>query len=384
MTLLSAKRFRKISIVFLLVLLGVGNPLTVPIHTVQSVALASYSDTMSRQKINEDSSHTFVLTLGGSTTLDGSGNETVSFDFDEPGGGFIIADSGWDTVAPFDDFSGTVTKASSPAAITILTVTVGTSPVYDCTGAVGVNDMAVTVDTDDGIITFTACSSYTNSDGGADITINVNLLAGNGGNLVTNSSSTSTYSIAVAAAGETGTLSQVILNDDQVIVSALVSPSLTVSLSSNSCALANGNALTSTSLGACTYNIEVDTNSSNGYLATLIDDGNLRTGGGDDIDDEGGDQTIASGSEEYGVSTSSDAISPHVAPDVPTFTDCTTPNPTSPNVGEALLSSASVIVAGSTQAISESIAICHIAGISTSTNPGSYSHVVTVTVTALY
>ncbi|NCT55271.1 hypothetical protein GW755_00335 [bacterium] len=355
MNLLSRKSFRKITAVVLFVILGNIPLLSLHPNLVSSVSLASYSDTMSRQKISTDSSHTFVLTLGATTALDAA--ETVEFTFAPE---FTIADS-TDATTDYTFNDGT--------ARTITDVTGSCSA--------GANNVSVLANDTAKTITFTACSGFTSSAAGATITIEIGIAAG-GVDIITNPAVTNTYDIGVVAATETGNLSQVILNDDQVQITASVNPSLTVSLSSNTCALGD---LTTAQVDSCNYNINVDTNSTNGYTATITEDGNLRTGAGDDINDETGSETLVAGTEEYGVG-SSDSDVAGGSNEFPTYTDCGDPVITP--VAGAITASPAKVVGKNASSGTESITVCHMATIGSGTATGSYSHLVTIIVTALY
>src|SRR3990172_7747951 len=65
----------------------------------------------------------------------------------------------------------------------------------------------------------------------------------------------------------------------------------------------NLGALTSSSVNNASHTITVTTNGAGGYQVTVIEDGNLRTGGVDEISDVAGG-TVDAGSEEYGLATS--------------------------------------------------------------------------------
>ena len=361
MKLLSKKLSRKITAVFLFVILGNIPILSLHPNLVSSVSLASYSDTMSRQKISEYSSHTFVLTLGATTALDAG--ETVEFTFASD---FTIDDT-TDVIADYSLNDGT--------ARTIYSVD------GSCTGSTGLNDLTVLANNTAKTITFTACNeagfSYTSSAAGAVITAKIGVAAG-GVDIVTNPATTNTYNIGVVAATETGNISQVILNDDQIVVTATVNPSLTVSLSSNSCALG---VLTTGQVDSCNYNVNVDTNSTNGYNATMTEDGNLRTSGADDIDDETGSQTLVAGTEEYGVGTSDSDLTGG-STNFPTYIDCGDPVVTP--VAGAITASPAKVLGVNTASGAEAVTVCHMATIGAGTVTGSYTHTVTIIVTALY
>lgn len=335
--------------------------LYLPTSTVSSASLTSMSDTMTRQKISVTSSHTFQFTLGASTALDAS--ETVTIDFDEDGGNFTV-DGASDAIADYGFNDGTER--------TIVGVD------GDCTGHSGANDIAVEMNDTTGVVTFTACGTFTSSASNATISIEIGTSAG-GTNRVTNPGSATAYSIAIVAAADTGSLIVPILSDDQVVITASVSPSLSVALSSNTCVLGT---LSTSTIETCNYNVTVTSNASGGYQATIVDDGNLRSPGGDDIDDVGVDEIIdAADIEEYGASTSSSFGSN----DLVTYTDCNDGATTGDNQEATALTTTAQIFAGNAGVVNNDITtLCHAAAIDTGTQAGDYTHTATIIVTATY
>lgn len=380
MKILSNNLIRKILSVFVVCSLFMSHVLVSYVGKVSSGSLDTFSDTMTRQKISETSSHTFVFDLAA--TSEWTGDESITIDFGEDSSVFTV-DGASTVAADFDivwDDGGTLNATGT-------IVDVSTSA-FDCSSSSGTRDVAVFIDDTTGIVTFEAChttnggsGAFNETESGATIQIDYGSSASGGSNRVTNPATADTYDIALTASPEsendTGTISQAILNDDQVVVSATVNPSLSVSLSSNTC---NLGVLTTSQVDSCNYNIDVDTNSTNGYQATLIEDGNLRTGGGDDIDDESGSETIVAGTEEYGVGSSDDTVSGGSG-EFPTYSDCN--DPVSSAVAGAVTGSAK-IVARDTTSGNEVSTVCHMATIGSGTSTGSYSHIVTVIVTALY
>lgn len=102
------------------------------------------------------------------------------------------------------------------------------------------------------------------------------------------------------------------------------------------------------------------TNAASGYTISVYDDGNLRTAGGDDIDDVA-DGAVTAGSEEYGIST--------------TGTDAV-------GAGDFALTMNNTSAASSAGVSANRTAIIYQAAIASDTAAGSYSHSVTYTVTA--
>lgn len=377
MVILSNKIIRKTLSTFVVVSMAMSHILTSYVGTVTSGSLVNYSDTMTRQKISETSSHTFLFDLAA--TSEWTGDESITIDFN----GAFTVDGASAVAADFDIVwdDGGVLNATG----TIVDVN---TTAFDCSGSSGTRDVAVFIDDTTGIVTFEACHTTNGGSGtfdetqsGATIKIDFGTSASGGANRVTNNGTADTYDIAITVAplseNDTGTISQVILNDDQVVVTATVNPSMTVSLSSNTCDLG---VLTTAQVDSCNYNIDVDTNSTNGYRATLIEDGNLRTGAGDDIDDETGSETIVAGTEEYGVGSSDDTVSGG-STEFPTYTDCN--DPVTAPVAGAITGTAKTVATAPTSG-NEISTVCHMATIGSGTSTGSYSHIVTVIVTALY
>jgi len=332
-----------------------------PAQYVNSATLTSLSDTMTRQKVSVLSSHTIQFTLGASTALDAT--ETVIVDFDEDGGAFVVAGS-TDAIADYGFNDGTER--------TIVGVD------GDCTGHSGVNDVAVEMNDTTGVVTFTACGTFTSSAANATINIEVGVAAG-GTNIVTNPASATAYSLPIVAAGDSGTMNVPILTNEQVTISASVSPSLSVALSSNTCTLGT---LSTTTIETCNYNVTVTSNSSGGYVATILDDGNLRSPASDDINDVGvGNIIDATAVEAYGASTSSSFGSNEIV----TYTDCND-GATGGDTQEAkaLTTTAQIFAGAAGVANSDVTTLCHAAAIDTGTQAGEYSQVATIIVTATY
>ncbi len=118
--------------------------------------------------------------------------------------------------------------------------------------------------------------------------------------------------------------------------------------------------LSKTAVKTSVTGLEVLTNASGGYTASVYDDGNLRTASGDDINDVA-DGTVTAGSEEYGISTAgADAA----------------------GAGDFAITTTNTSVATSAGGSNNRTAIIYQASIADSTEAGSYSHSVTYTVTA--
>ena len=227
-----------------------------PLKT-SAAALSTLSDVMTRQKEGTTSSHDILFNLNGATTLDAG--ETVEIDFheDAPESYFTVA--GAATVVGDLDFNDGTER-------TILNV--GGA----CAG--GANNMIAAVDDAAGKLTFTACSGFTSSGLGATINVEYGTAAaGPGTNRVTNNAAHGTYLIDITAAGDTGKIATVIVDNEQVSLTGSVDPSITFSLSANASAfgtLSVGSITTSTP----NITLTVGTNGLYGYAITVQDVGN--------------------------------------------------------------------------------------------------------------
>lgn len=77
-------------------------------------------------------------------------------------------------------------------------------------------------------------------------------------------------------------------------------PKITFSISPNVVDLLS---LSLVAVSEGSHTVTTTTNAANGYITTIVEDGNLRTASGDDIDDVT-DGAVTAGSEEYGIRTS--------------------------------------------------------------------------------
>jgi len=335
---------------------------------VQAAALTSMSDTMTRLQTSTLSSHDILFTLVGANTV--ANGDTITIDFDEDGGKFTVANSGW-VVGDFDFNDG--------AERVIFGVVQGTAPqTPDCTGSVGVNDIAVAVETDTGKIKFAPCSSYTAS--GAAPIVNIefgSVAAGPGTNRITNPGSSGSTVIAITETTDSGSLAVPIMTSDQVTVSGTVDPSITSTLSSSACTL-TPTPLTTTAISVCSYTNGVDTNATGGYTSTITEDGELRTAAADTITEvsDGNVETTVD-DEEYGVA-SSDAGAQTI-----TDWDGTCDGDAGGEPATAIDGTAQSY-ADSGGPATETTTLCHAAGIAAVTEAGVYQHVVTHITTGIF
>lgn len=325
---------------------------------VRAANLTSENDVLTRIKASTLSSHDITFTLGGSTAW--NAGETIAIDFNEDGGGFSVNGAS-STTADFDINDGTERTVFN----------VGTST--DCTGSSGANDVSIGINDTTGVVTLLACPSFTASGNGATVNVEYGTAATGGTNRVTNPSSANTYIVTITAAGDSGSYAVDILSEDQVTISASVNPTLDVTLSATTCALAT---LSSSQIDTCSYTVTVSTNATSGYASTILDDGNLRDGS-NDINDAAGDNDVDQGSEEYGVATSDTSQT------IVTYTTCTDPA-SNPQAASAMTTSAQQFANATGPVSGDVTTLCHAASITGSTPAGSFSHVATIIVTATF
>jgi hypothetical protein len=101
---------------------------------------------------------------------------------------------------------------------------------------------------------------------------------GIGDTQIVNATTTGSKTISIGGTmADSGSLAVGLISDDQVVISGTVDPSFSFSISSNTCALNSGTALTSgnANVYTCSYTITTNTNATNGYVTTMmpVDDG---------------------------------------------------------------------------------------------------------------
>ncbi|MCA9397896.1 hypothetical protein KC573_03625, partial [candidate division WWE3 bacterium] len=208
----------------------------------------------------------------------------------------------------------------------------------DCTGHIGVNDIAVSVNDSLGLITFAACSNYSSSVSGATIIIQLGTSAG-GTNFITNPSSSNTYPITLnGTQGDTGSILIPIITDDQIMINSIVDESVTFSINDTSIGFgvltdASSRYATADTLGtnmeAAAHSITVGSNATGGYTLTI--QGTTLESGPDSITPIGGIAAASNpGTEQFGIRltalggsgiVSSPYNSPNYAFDVANFPD---------------------------------------------------------------
>lgn len=173
----------------------------------------------------------------------------------------------------------------------------------------------------------------------------------------------------------------VIIGTNQVTITGTVDPSLTLTLSGNTCALGT---LSASNIQTCNYNTTVSTNGTSGYSATIKDDGNLRNATNDINDVSGG--TVNDGTEAYGIATSKASqtitrVNDADADENYDADDCTTMDGGTTHAnGSALTTSDQTFASASGPISSDVTYLCQAASIAGSTPAGSYASIVTITV----
>jgi len=266
--------------------------LFVPLRVSHAADLTSESDLMTRVKVGEGSSHTVTFVLDAGNTF--AAGETMSLDFDEDGGGWVI-----------DGMNATVADFGFNDGIERTIVGVDGS----CTGHNGGNDLAVGINDTTGTITLTACASYTASASGAMVNIKIGTAAG-GTDRITNPTATGVYTLTVGGTfGDTGEVHVEIVTDDQVVVTGTVLEIIgfgvsdttigfgTLSPTESRYATGNGSGSSSEQQA---HTITVSTNAPTGYTMTI--DGATLTSGANTINAIGATNTAPdAGAEQFGI-----------------------------------------------------------------------------------
>ena len=257
----------------------------------KAASLTAISDVLTRLKASTASSHDITFTMDGSTTIIDS--ETVTVDFDEDGGKFVVA--GAATVVGDLDFNDGTER-------NIVDVD------GDCSGHFGGNDIAAQINDTTGVLTFTACSVYTPSASGATVNIEYGTAAG-GTNRVTNPS-TGTYVLDIGGTfGDSGKIGIVIITDDQVVVSTTIDPTLTFVITTNTVTLtkSGGGNPDSSNTGfneGAANTLAASTNGDGGYTITY--NGATLTGA-NTIDAMAAKTTSSTGTEQFGINLKNNA-----------------------------------------------------------------------------
>ncbi len=320
--------------------------------------LTTLSDTLSRIEDNTAANHTieFVTPTGVDQTTD-----TIIIAFDDTGDAYNLTGLTYQDVDLAIDNDGNCDGT-------------WTDKTLGSTAASGV--WGVNINTTNDQITFTAPSNATTGEITAgycvQIEIGTNATSGaTGTNQIVNPSS-GTYVTAISGTfGDTGRFAVAIVADDQIDITAQVDPTLTVTISADSCALGT---LTANFIETCNYLVTVSTNATNGYVSTIVADGLLRNLT-DDINDAT-DGTVNKGSEEYGVGTSK------AGQTILQNTLCTDHDAGVSQPASQLLTSAQQFANATGPISADATTVCHLASVSGATPAGSYAQVATIIVTA--
>ena len=178
-----------------------------------------------------------------------------------------------------------------------------------------------------------------------------------------------------------GSFAAVVIGTNQVNISGTVDPTLTLTLSDNTCGLST---LSTTGLSTCSYDTEVSTNATSGYTAYIKSDGNLRNAtnsitnvadGTVGVTNSGGVST----EEEYGISTTNAAATILENDSGETCGDLAAQLATA-MPGSALTTSDQSFATSPEPVSADSTTLCHAAVITGTTPAGAYAQTVTITV----
>ena len=209
---------------------------------------------------------------------------------------------------------------------------------------------------------------------------------------LTTPSTPNNYSFAiVTSVGDYGAVLQYVGDDNDVNISAIVTPVMAFSIrnsadtaDTNACALGT---LILTAVNTCAYRLKVTTNSNSGYTVTINSDGDLRrSGSGDvvdaqDIDPIAENSTVTSGTENYGIAFNGGASTTGSITESGNFNDDDTPIPIS---SPTTLYTSSGGNNPATTDTTNTALVTHRAAIDGGTQTGNYSHIVTYTATASF
>jgi len=286
---------------------------------------------------------------------------------------------GWTSSAEYTVSSDTITISVSPALVGALANC--TSATTDLDGDTTSDGSLGSFSTSGAVYTISGNSTTQASSAGADLCIKfaASTVAGN-------------YSISMTDTnGDYGSVLVYVGNDNDVTVTAQVTPSLAFSIrdsadttDTNTCDLG---VLSLTAVSTCAYRLKVATNAGSGYTVQINSDGDLRKSGSGDVADnldldpitEG--TTVASGTEDYGIAFVGGSCTGGSVTESGDFNDDDTPIP---------ISSATNLYAcngpnnpGATDTTNTAL-MTHRAAMDAATETGNYSHIVTYYVTATF
>ena len=227
---------------------------------------------------------------------------------------------------------------------------------------------------------------------GTNITTSFALTIG-GTHKLTSPATANNYSFLImTSVGDYGGALQYVGDDNDVTVTAVVTPLLSFSIrnsadtaDTNACALGT---LTLAGVNTCSYRLKVTTNSNSGYTVTINSDGDLRlSGSGDvadalDIDPIVEDTTVTAGTERYGIAFNGGASTTGSITESGNFNDDDTPIPISS--ATSLYTSSGGNNPGASGDTTNTALVTHRAAMDGGTQTGSYSQIVTYTATASF
>ena len=336
-----------------------------------AATITGLSDTLTRTKTGQLSSHTIAFTL--SQTDEMVPNTTITLDFHEDDSGFTV--NGASTVVTDFDFRIGSTD---------------TTIYSDCSGHSGTSDISESVNDSTGVVTFTACSSFNSS--AAAVVIKYGTAAsigGSGVNRVTNPAAGSKTIDVGGTIGETGKLAVVITSEDQLSVSANVDPTLAFTMTPTTLTFGilstaniryadNSAGLTTIPAQAATPLLTASTNGASGVLISVYDAGNGTGGLYSSVVSElippSAVNAITTGTKKFGVT----GLSGSSLTATPGF------NGTGAGGTGAISNVAQSFATSSGPVASGNIAMILVGSIDATTKAGSYTDTVTVVCTGRY
>ena len=342
------KKFSKIRVIILVFLLVL---LFYPQNT-QAAALTVLSDTMSRlEKSPTNSDHTIKYTTPSGVQA----AETMTITFPA---GFTIGSVDYTDI---DVSWGPSTGSENE--LTLAETASGT------TWGAAFSGQVLTITSDTGTIDTTS-----------KVIIGIGTNASGGDQQITNHATADTYVISIAGSfDDDGKIAIVILDDDQVQLTAAVDPSITFSLSANSSAfgtLSTGSVTTS----GTDITLTIGTNAGSGYTVTVRDAGDTSNPGlynsdasyiigSTDSSYSDGPTTLVAGTEGYGIYVSGTSGTPTVA--------ARYNGGSGSQVGGLEIADTTIISRITSMSSSDTATIKHMAAIGSFTVAGSYADTLT-------
>jgi len=319
-----------------------------------AAALTNLSDTMSRQAAGEESNHTIKFTTA--TGVAAGQNIQITFP-----SGFTIGSVDYTDI---DISWGPSTGAENE-------LTLGASASGSTWGA-SFGGQVLTITSGTG--TISAASK---------IIIEIGTNASGGNAQITNNSSAATYTLSIAGTfGDTGKIAIVIVDDDQVVLTATVNPSITFTVSAATSSFGDLSTGSITTAGT-NITLTIGTNAQNGYVIQVNDSGDGVNPGlynsdasyviGSVDSSYNNTGTLSAGTEGYGIQGSSAGATIDAR-----F------NQTGNDVGGLETTPVNFASHSSTMNSSHTITVTHKAAISSWTSAGTYTDTVTYIATGNY